>query len=76
MFEQWVDKAEPSVRLITKQGSALPAELGPRDWMCLGPAEASAEIALAVERMGFHFFHSEDPLPDPDRLKNSNAAGA
>jgi hypothetical protein len=76
MFELWADKKEPAVRLIVPAGSDLPADLGPRDWMLLGPAEPDAEVARAVAARGYHFFRSETPILDHDRLKNSDAAGA
>ena len=76
MFEIWADKAEPTLRLVTRIGSALPAELGPRDWLRLGPYRPDPSILTEVETRGFHFFHSDEPLPDPDQLKNANAGGA
>ena len=76
MFELWADKKEPAVRLIVPAGAALPAELGARDWLLLGPAEPDAEVARAVAAHGYHFFRQDGAMPDPDRLNNSDAAGA
>ncbi|MCW6513155.1 hypothetical protein [Lichenifustis flavocetrariae] len=76
MFEQWIDKSDPSVRLVTSQGSSLPADLGPRDWKLLGPIEPPAEIVEKVQTVGFAFFHSDESEPAPGGLNNSNAAGA
>ena len=76
MFELWADKKEPAVRLVVPAGAGLPADLGPRDWLLLGPAEPDAEVRRAVAERGYHFLRQESPIPDPDRLKNSDAAGA
>ena len=75
MFELWVDKIDTTVRLVTKQGSALPADLGPRDWKRLGPFDPDATVAAAVQTLGFHFYHSDEPVPDPASLKDANASG-
>jgi hypothetical protein len=76
MLEVWVDKAEPAVRLLVRTGSGLPTELGSRDWRCLGPYEATPEVAREVAERGYHFFQSDEPVPDPETLKDANAAGA
>ena len=75
MYELWMDKAEPSVRLVTRSGSGLPADLGPRDWKRLGPFNPDPATADAVATRGYHFFHTEEPVPDPASLKDSNASG-
>ena len=77
MFEQWADKADPSVRLVTRRGTSLPADLGPRDWMLVGEIDVSEETAEAVQRKGFAFLHDDGPLPiEPGSRSDSNAARA
>ena len=76
MFELWADKEKPEVRLVVRRGSGLPADLGPRDWLLLGPTEPSPDIARQVEVAGYAFVHSNEPPPAPGRLKDSSAAGA
>ena len=63
MFEHWADKADPSVRLVTKKGSSLPADLGPRDWKQVSEIEISTETAEAVRRIGFAFVRDSGPSP-------------
>ncbi len=76
MFEVYADKAEPAVRLVVPAGSGLPAELGPRDWLSLGPFSPDAATAEAVATHGHAFIRSSEPLPESARLEDSNAAGA
>ncbi len=76
MFELWANKDQPATRLVVRAGSGLPAELGPRDWLLLGPAEPDPETARRVESVGYAFVQSDAPLPDPARLENDDAAGA
>ena len=75
MYECWVYKEEPEVRLVVKAGAMLPTELGHRDWQLLGSWEASPETAAEVDRRGFHFFKTDEPYPDPASLKNAQASG-
>ncbi len=76
MFEVWAEKSQPSVRLVLKQGSGMPAELGARDWIKIGPITPEPGLAREVEEKGFAFFETTEAVPDPDRLKNSEGAGA
>ncbi len=76
MFEVWAEKSQPSVRLVLKQGSSMPAELGARDWIKLGSIAPDPAIAGEVETKGFAFFETDEAVPDPDRLKNSEGSGA
>ena len=75
MYECWVYKEEPGVRLVVKAGAMLPTELGHRDWQLLGPWDPSPETAAEVDRHGFHFFKTDAPHPDPASLKNAEASG-
>ena len=75
MYECWVYKDEPHVRLVVKQGAMLPTELGHRDWQLMGPWDASPETAAEVDSRGFHFFKTDEPHPDPQSLKNAEASG-
>lgn len=76
MYEVWTNKDEPSTRLVVPAGSGLPVELGSRDWLCLGPAEIGPDTAHEVATRGYAFVQSDAPPPDPQRLKNDDAAGA
>ncbi len=76
MFEVWVCKEEPVVRLVVSKGGALPVSLGSRDWKLLGPYEATPEMTREVEERGFAFFQSDEPVPDPRSLKDANATGS
>ena len=74
MFECWVYKEEPHLRLVVKQGAMLPTELGHKDWTLLGPWQADAETTQEVEHRGFHFFKTAKPYDDAS-LKNAEASG-
>lgn len=76
MFEVWAEKSQPSVRLVLKQGSGMPAELGARDWIKVGPIDPDPTIATEVETKGYAFFETDEAVPDPDRLKNAEGSGA
>ena len=76
MFEVWAEKSQPSVRLVLRPGSGIPAELGARDWIKIGPIDPDPAVAAAVEEKGFAFFETDEAVPDPDRLKNAEGSGA
>lgn len=76
MFEVWAEKSQPSVRLVLKQGSGMPAALGARDWIKLGPISPEPAVAGQVEEKGYAFFETDEAVPDPDRLKNAEGSGA
>lgn len=76
MFEEWAEKSKPSVRLVLKPGSGMPASLGARDWIKLGSITPEPGIANAVEEKGYAFFETDAPVPDPNRLKNAEGSGA
>ncbi len=64
MYECWVYKEEPHIRLVVKQAA----------WKLLGPWEADSETAHEVEHRGFHFFRTAEPYDDAS-LKNAEASG-
>ena len=70
MFEAWICKEEPSVKLVVPVGASIPADLGKRDWELSGPFEADAETAKEVAQKGFHFF-AAGPASEPDGLKTA-----
>ena len=74
MYECWVYKDEPHVRLVVKSGAMLPTELGHKDWTLLGPWQASPDTAREVEHRGFHFFKVDEAV-DASHFKNSEASG-
>ncbi len=74
MFECWVYKDEPHVRLVVKAGSNLPTELGHKDWKLLGPWQADPETAREVERRGFHYFKADDAVAAAT-FKDAEASG-
>ena len=74
MYECWVYKDEPHVRLVVKSGAMLPTELGHKDWTLLGPWQASGETAQEVDHRGFHFFRTEDAV-DSSVFKDAAASG-
>ena len=76
MFEVWAEKSQPSVRLVLRQGSGMPAELGARDWIKVGPITPDPKIAGEVETKGYAFFETNEAVPDPDRLRNAEGSGA
>lgn len=76
MFEVWAEKSQPSIRLVLKAGSGMPAELGARDWIKIGPIAPDPAIAASVEEKGYAFFETDEAVPDPDRLKNAEGSGA
>jgi hypothetical protein len=76
MFEVWAEKSKPSVRLVLKSGSGMPAELGARDWIKVGPITPDPAIAAQVEAKSYAFFETDEAVPDPDRLKNAEGSGA
>lgn len=75
MYECWIYKDEPKVRLVVKSGAMLPTELGHKDWTLLGPYEPSPDTTHEVDRRGYHFFETDEPLPAPERLKDAAASG-
>ena len=76
MFDVWICKEAPTLRLVVTAGGSLPADLGQRNWKLVGPLTPAEPVAADVEKHGFAFFHSDEPVPDPDSLKNSNGSGA
>ncbi len=76
MYEEWVDVADASVRLIVEAGSGLPADLGPRDWKRVGPAEPDTAAAAEIAQKGFCFTHTDKPLPPSIDPRDAGAAGA
>ncbi|RYC31930.1 hypothetical protein D3273_10905 [Lichenibacterium minor] len=74
MYECWVYKDEPHVRLVVASGAMLPTELGHKDWTLLGPWQASTETAHEVDHRGFHFFRAEEAA-DTSVFKDAAASG-
>ena len=74
MFECWVYKDEPHVRLVVKAGSSVPSDLGHKDWKLLGPWDADADTAHEVEHRGFHYFKVDDAVAHAT-FKNAEASG-
>lgn len=74
MYECWVYKDEPHVRLVVKAGAMLPTELGHKDWTLLGPWQASDETAQEVDHRGFHFFRVADAV-DSSVFKDAASSG-
>ncbi len=74
MFECWVYKDEPHVRLVVKAGSSVPSDLGHKDWKLLGPWDADADTAHEVEHRGFHYFKVDDAVAH-STFKNAEASG-
>ena len=74
MYECWVYKEEPHIRLVVKQAAMLPTELGHKDWKLLGSWEADSETAHEVQHRGFHFFKTAEPY-DGASLKDAEASG-
>ena len=74
MYECWVYKEEPHVRLVVKKGGMLPTELGHKDWMLFGPWDADVATAHEVDQRGFHFFKTVEPY-DTAKLKGHPASG-
>ena len=74
MYECWVYKDEPHVRLVVKSGAMLPTELGHKDWTLMGPWQASGETAREVDGRGFHFFRVEEAV-DSAMFKDAAASG-
>ena len=65
MFECWVYKDEPHLRLVVKQGAMLPTELGHKDWKLLGPWEADADTALRSIIAAFTSSRRPNPMTMP-----------
>ena len=76
MFEVWICKEEPMLRLVVAQGGSLPVNLGQRDWKLAGPFTGPSALTTDVAEHGFAFFSSDEPVSDPGALKNSNGSGA
>lgn len=76
MFDVWICKEAPTLRLVVTQGGSLPADLGQRDWKLAGSINASSAVTADASEHGFAYFHSDEPVPDPNSLKNSNGSGA
>ena len=74
MFECWVYKDEPHVRLVVKSGAMLPTELGHKDWKLLGPWQAAPDTAREVEHRGFHYLQGGRGRRRVD-FKNAEASG-
>ena len=74
MYECWIYKDEPHMRLVVKSGAMLPTELGHKDWTLMGPWQASEATAHEVDHRGFHFFRSEEAV-DSSVFKNAAASG-
>lgn len=61
MFEHWVCKEEPNVGLIVPAGTAIPVELGKRDWTLAGPITPAPDVEREVRSRGYHFFTIDEP---------------
>ena len=75
MFEMWICKEEPTLRLVVAQGGNLPANLGQRDWTLAGPFTGSSAVTAGVAEHGYAFLHADEPVPDAGSLKNSGGSG-